>query len=686
MPKLPFVSEALGEQQIAALPGTRLGVRADAYDMGAGIGEAVGGVADGLAHAGYVATRAAVLGQQIEEQNEVLAAGRRLGDVRATWVERLRQRQEQAPAGAPDFTKGTLEEYDRETSELLTKAPFKSPKARAELEQGMQKLRADIYSDAVGFQSKAQHDKRVADLDAGLDQRLNAVLLRPELAPQLMAETERMVAASGLSAADQAKALKVYGEALTEAELRARIDRDPHGTLKRLQSEDIPGLAFESRLRLTSTAEAGVREREAEAERVRLRAERDEERRIRVLGRDVDFARNALAAGLTPEGLNELRDQVRGTELEPELAQAERMAGFASRIALAPLQDRVAAYEVEAGRPVGEEDVLRLRATQETIKADVSALKEGRGLHRARELGLVDGGPVDLTDAASVQQRLADAERAGAHFGQAVGLLTPEERAAEVERINGMSGEQRASYLAQVQQASGEAWPSLMRELGGQGGLDRKTQYLGVLSGRPDAAGLANAVSAGLDAKPDDLEVALKAQGWTKADLERAVLAELEEFRTTVGGTYSQGGTGAAAFLGDVTDTVSRTAMQLMLQGHSANEAIRRAASGLINDRYHFGDGYRIPRPSVGGDAYVERVEQGMDDTMAALAPDLLDPPGSMRDVPEDIRRETYLEHVRERGRWITLPDESGLLLIDETGNAVTVKGRPVIVKFGGIR
>ena len=47
------------------------------------------------------------------------------------------------------------------------------------------------------------------------------------------------------------------------------------------------------------------------------------QRRLRVLGRRVDFAGKALGAGLTPEGLDELRRQVRGTELEGELAQSE---------------------------------------------------------------------------------------------------------------------------------------------------------------------------------------------------------------------------------------------------------------------------------------------------------------------------------------------------------------------------
>jgi hypothetical protein len=52
--------------------------------------------------------------------------------------------------------------------------------------------------------------------------------------------------------------------------------------------------------------------------------------------------------------------------------------------------------------------------------------------------------------------------------------------------------------------------------------------------------------------------------------------------------------------------------------------------------------------------------------------------------APDAVRRETYLRQVRNQGRWVTLPDETGLLLTDELGNAVIANRQPVIVKFMG--
>jgi hypothetical protein len=156
----------------------------------------------------------------------------------------------------------------------------------------------------------------------------------------------------------------------------------------------------------------------------------------------------------------------------------------------------------------------------------------------------------------------------------------------------------------------------------------------------------------------------------------------LRDFVDTLGPTYAQGSAGGAqAMITDLTDMVKRTAL-VQMRTQSADEAVRGAAEAIINSRYEFRDGYRIPKPSVGGDSAIARIDQMMADTVASLAPELVDPPGSALGVDEATRRAGYLEAVRNRGQWVTLPDESGLVLTDENGNAVMVKGRPVQVKF----
>ena len=185
-----------------------------------------------------------------------------------------------------------------------------------------------------------------------------------------------------------------------------------------------------------------------------------------------------------------------------------------------------------------------------------------------------------------------------------------------------------------------------------------------------------------MDTDLEDLNVNLVRVGASEADVDREVVLALELFLKTSGATYAQGpGLGAQALITDVTDIVKRTAM-VQMRTMSLRDAVRSTADAFINSRYEFRRGYRIPKPTVGGEAAIERVDQKMADALAALSPEIIDPPGSLEGVDEATRRSGYLDAVRNRGQWATLPDESGLVLLDENGNAVRVKGKPVTVKF----
>jgi hypothetical protein len=57
--------------------------------------------------------------------------------------------------------------------------------------------------------------------------------------------------------------------------------------------------------------------------------------------------------------------------------------------------------------------------------------------------------------------------------------------------------------------------------------------------------------------------------------------------------------------------------------------------------------------------------------------------PRSLMDLPESDVRSAYLSALRSQGRWVTAPDESGLVLYD--GNAAVVRhadGTPYLVKW----
>lgn len=438
---------------------------------------------------------------------------------------------------------------------------------------------------------------------------------------------------------------------------------------------------------------------EAEINRRQAKADAAQTLRLQDLRDQASDAVEMMNAGVPVAGVEKLHRAIlaegpRGAPLAEKLGGAIGTAAYAENFALKPLPDQIAEVDGlqtelkdlrDKGGDVSQSAATftKLQTAAKVVKADLAALDEGRALDVAAARGLITVAPVDPTDPASVANRVSAAKAASEHFGTRVPIVRPAEVASIAGGVSKMLGEEQAAYFSQMQAAAGDAYPDFIRDLTVKGGLDRKASTIAVLAGRPDAADVVNAVGEALSVDPKDLKPNLDRAQVSEAEVDRLVATRLSDWAATVGATYKQGsvGGGAAAFIASTTETVKLTAMTLM-RTRGVDEAVNRAADAIINDRYEYRDTYRIPRPAVGGQAAIDKIDTAIASTMAALSPDLVDPRGSPEGVSEQTRRAAYFDSVRSTGTWSNLPDESGLVLTDQDGNAVTVKGRPVLVKF----
>lgn len=416
-----------------------------------------------------------------------------------------------------------------------------------------------------------------------------------------------------------------------------------------------------------------------------MAAERRAEDRERMAGlrQEVSFAMNVMGEGLQPAGMADLRKRAAGTPLAPALKAAEEAGAFAQQLAVLPPGEQVAQVKALASSPQNEGSLIALKQAQKVLQATGRAMADGTLLERASEVGVVKLDPVDLTNPESVAARVTASRRAGQHFGVEAPVLTKGEREAYVADFQKLAPAQKIETAAAIQNAAGAAWPDIMRDLGGTHGLDSTFRYLGLLSGATGPAALvANAIVEAEQTDEKDLKLQLTRANITETDLERDILTALDPFMATVGATYAQGSGsaagGAAKMQTELLQVAKKSAMVLMRNNDPAT-AIQLATDALLNDRYEFEGTYRIPKSAV---PYKEGIQRMMSDTLAALTPETVEPKGSPSGVPENVRREGYLRQVRNMERWVTLPDETGLLLTDEQGDAVIANGQPVIVKF----
>ncbi len=670
MARVPTASEAgLGQAQVAPLRGG-VDVRADPVAFGAAQGQQIADAGQALS---VGAARLFDAQQAVEDRNAAIEADER--DVAASvfWQKRQTEAQiaaEQAGGDPGEFAKAQSEEFGRYREAELE--AVKSPQARQVLQRRFSRLEAVVVTGAQEFEARQRRKAAEASAVRGFEDDLGLVYANPDMLGARLAARMETLAGLPLPAEQKEKMQRDVFAAMTAASLEGRVQRDPRGMLGLLQSEnEIPGLELRDRVRLANQAETETR-------RLDAIAKAEQAARMQELRGRATFAIDMLEKGLQPAGLADLRRQAGGSEVGQALDAAMRVQGYRQRFALLPADEQAAELTTLRNQPQDPESFARLQAASTVVRANLEAINGDRGLDRAAELGVVQVAPIDITDPESVRARLGASRAASAFLGAPVALLRPEERAELTTRLAGLDAEAKANTLAQIQAAAGEAFPDVMRELGGKGGLDRQAQYLALLAGRPEAAPVLPAVGEAFALKAEDLKLNLTTANRTERDLERDVLAELEDWRGTLSATYPRGG--GAQLEADLVDVTKRTAMALM-RTHGYDEAVRMATEAFANGRYVYRDGWRMPKPL---EPQMGRFLQSLEDTKAALTPDLLTVPGTLGDVPAERRAQVYLEQVRRNGRWATLPDESGLVLMDETGLPVLAAGRPVIQKFGG--
>ena len=149
--------------------------------------------------------------------------------------------------------------------------------------------------------------------------------------------------------------------------------------------------------------------------------------------------------------------------------------------------------------------------------------------------------------------------------------------------------------------------------------------------------------------------------------LAAAISEEMTDFSESMSGT---GMAGRMAIDAGVREAVLNTAIMFRSQGLSETDAVNKATS-IITGNYDFqrvGAGVvRFPNTLANADVMARRLENEL--ISDGFGANFVTPAGASQ-----AEKDVFISEIRTRGKWVTTSDDSGVRLLDATGNVVLEK------------
>lgn len=234
------------------------------------------GNATGLARIGDALEEFAVTQERARQRNAQLWTAKTLAQTQLEWTQRLSERQDGAPEGAPEFAAGVMKDFDDYAYTLLNSAPDRD--TRAALEARLTDYKAHLFSRAADFERQAGHEKSRKDLHDLVDTSANTV--RSDDGLFLSTYDNVISAIDRYDAPENMKrdAREYAGRRLAVAAVEGRIKIDPASARRALDGGTLDHLLRpEDKDHLLRGVDTEVRAREADAERRAREAEKAHE-------------------------------------------------------------------------------------------------------------------------------------------------------------------------------------------------------------------------------------------------------------------------------------------------------------------------------------------------------------------------------------------------------------------------
>lgn len=656
------------------------------------IGGALQAIAGGARDAAQGMAYAEAVKRQKDEEDAAAWASKELATAKLAWTQKSIGAQENAAPGAYGFTGQITEEYDAYVDDLLAKAP--SDGARRYIELRLTDFKADLVGDAMRFEAGARLAKRIDDTRGAINTNRNIVSTDPTQFEAVLGDQVASITALDIPDAKKQMLLEEAQRGLAFSAVQGSIAKAPATTLAELQAGDWDHLLdADNKAQLINQAEADVRR--LEAERKAAQAEFAANYAL-----DVQDYTAQLASGFgqvdpdfSPAKIRAIVPGARGERMARSVEVASATGVMRTEIATAtPVELAQMAADLK-GELGGDLAGFRDRAQQYEIFTQLVAARTREVAadpagYAAANFSNVKSAGAELFAAmgdpqATPAQRRAAAQRysvAQAAAQSSLGVDAAEQRlltatmaAGVVSQFGGPNakGDQALSTAQAYADAFGDQWPRLAREIG----KDLPAHVNTIIAMDDPAQANDRAFVAAANEAATEIKKSLAGQV-KDSDVATAVDGALAAARASI----AAAGAGGEATYAQLYATTLATANALIAQGRDVDEAAEAAAGMTFDKKYNTAGALRFPKRFDPGE-----ISAGAEAAIDIVGSQQLDPPPSLSGLAEADARAAYANAVRDRGTWLTKPDESGAMLVDEFGWPVTVGGKPVELDWAAL-
>ena len=622
------------------------------------------------------------------ERDDYFQVQKDMAKVRGDWTTRLNELEQNAPAGAPDFTKSFMAEYRAAMQQMVSERSLSRENSdRLLLEQ--EQTGNVLLQRALTFEAQSRAQKRRTDGMAYSADVSRNVFLNPFT---FSLEDEKLpgaLQALGLSGGALDEALRVSRADLAQNAIKGLIER---GDLNQARAAIAEGpmakyVSGDLAASLTNAIQAEERRREAEARQRAALARAEAKADIALLEQDTMTEIAATGRSASQDRLQ--RAYTVAFSDQPEMAARLRnrvnnaVTFYTETTAIAgnsPEQD--AAYlEQLKGRISGE------NAAQAQVQFDAAS----RAVATKRKELAEDGFSYVVRTNPQIRQALAAAGNDPEQFRRVVATIdqkqadlgVPQHRrtyigesqaaavASEVNALAATNPEQAADRLETMAKTYGPLWGNVLNELAGKS-LNPVFVTVARLDEARDAVVRTNLVSAIASADAARRTVPETDQKDMKEQLDR-------EYRDFAGTMVYRGAAGVA-LLAREKAAAEALALRYRQQGLRPSEAATRAAKELVNDRYDFEKTFRAPK-RMGG-----RVDSAARQVQNSLLAENMQPAlGGDPSLSEAYRQRAALDAARS-GVWVNTPDGKGIELLQQDLRPVILRnGQRVRIMFNAL-